>query len=351
MENLVHTFATGNEELSLLQATQREYSRLLSFHCVAPGMLNEDRYNKAAELWAALNSGSAFDNCHSNAEKRKVFYELLVLLRVDIENAYSPEIDPNIGWLSCERVFCEPLADDIMISTQLCDYSLRETYQGAISSIIYKPRRCELAGYGENIIERLWFYPILIDAGDSLGPARSELITSSPDRISLRFIGSLLEHNSANYYSEYHFKSGLGSYLNNATTGFNCSFWLNEECAALTPLLYLDSFICLPSGTLQGVSVQPLMAAGSDVSATQDIIGKRSFNEPSNCYGVRLFDGLNSFVLDIRFAKAVHSIEIYPSSKATDNIDSCIGLKLRVALKTLEIIGQDNCNSVYVSFS
>ena len=320
-----------------------EYEKLAAFHQASPGRVSASRLHDADHALKSVADQQTYEGCTSELEKRCVFDRQLISAVVATENAYSPEVDPNVGWL---RIAVSGIDQSeisrLHVNTQLLDAILEPKRCGAVKSLTFKPRKVALVSQLNEEISTLFCYPHLGNVSDP-GHTNYKLMRHTPDNAVLRFT-TTWESCPMTYCCDYQFKSGLGAYRNNSTTGLRYDFWL-ENCGDNPPSVTINigATLLLPSATPLGISVQNLLPGGGCASESTELDHLVTF-EPTN--GIRLTDGLNSFVVDLRLAREITRISAEPFFMPDG---SYVGTHLDFTVSVQAIRDIDHANSIHLS--
>ncbi|MBP9838022.1 MAG: DUF1926 domain-containing protein [Proteobacteria bacterium] len=290
-------------------------------------------YQDALELF---NKVKTEKNLSSNDARKRIFSDI-IKAQVEIDFINNPDVDPTNGWVRHQFIdIDDDGAQELMIDTQLQTLFFNPRLSGAVVEYDYKPRKANLVNtfsekqldlsLVEAIIPKVLVPAsnepalILLNRISAQAASLSEchINRHAPDLISVRFNKTLVNDKNAEFklYKDVIVKSGIGAYLNNATTGFSWEYWIEGENKPEEEDIFLNqvSFM-LPSFSLDGISLRPLSTFGGVSDSAFELARGKAFEYKEvegGLYGVRIIDGIANFVIDVRSAKAINKCLVFP---------------------------------------
>ena len=312
-----------------------------------------EHYNKAMDIYKN-NTGNI-----NSAALHKEFFNAVLKTQVDIDFVPKPEVDPNTGWV---RFMVENYNNDLeelfCIDTQLMTLRFSPYYQGAMLGFEYKPRKNNFSVPSDGISPNfLTYFADSIEFSASAQGCRGEV--SSPHKTEVRILSHTqdllqvlfkpLEPTAANaIFKHYKVKAGLGAHLPNSTTGFSMRYWFDYAHAnPAGKFLVLEMNLLLPTGVPGSISAQALMSVGGVDSRLHDLNQKTLLDKaPGGLHGIRLIDGLDNFVMDIRSAQRLVAVLLHP---LFDKNNIHCGTQVKFYIKTDDVGHIDKANTIFVS--
>ncbi|MCC6954750.1 MAG: hypothetical protein IT290_11595 [Deltaproteobacteria bacterium] len=313
---------------------------------------------EAAERFI-LMAESAFALESESLEADRLFFEAVISADVELDYYLHPDVDPTIGWVRPADAGAGRLA----IDTQLARFLFLQD-RHLLVEIDDKPRKINLVPQGpvDGSSPALGFF-LASDADFQKGVGKRiaapttgntpALLRSSPDVATLRLqppveIATAEKSKPADVQVTIDFsaRSGVGAHLTNSTTGFTVEYWVDAEAAPKGVYAVIELSLVIPSTSGVATTLKPLTSVGG-VSALRfpgdARVSLTTANVEGGLHGVRLIDGIDSYVVDLRSAKPLNAVEVLPLGKNAD------GLIIRLALDAARIYGDEKLNSLFVS--
>ncbi|MDR2337265.1 MAG: hypothetical protein LBE20_01275 [Deltaproteobacteria bacterium] len=319
---------------------------------------NEKRYQAALKSYTDAIAVFQTNDCSPAAYRE--FYKAVLNTQVNIDAIPKPDVDPNLGWV---RFIVEnynlPEEELFNIDTQLMTLRFAPFYQGALVGFEYKPRKVNLSvsnfDLGESsfktyLTNNLEFQTQANSVVSQ--PTTVSILTHTQDLLYVLFKTELLSAGKITIFKDYKVKSGLGSHLPNTTTGFSMKYWLESkpsQTVLVDKFLVLEMSLFLPTGMPDSLVAQTLMCIGGVDQRLYALANPAQVKSvPGGLYGVRLIDGLDNFVLDLRSAKKLEHILLSPIFNSDQTY---CGTKIAFYIEALDIMGIDKSNTIFVSIT
>lgn len=256
------------------------------------------------------------------------------LLSAHVELMYfiHDQTDPVTGWLevkSDEHIF--------ELKNPFLSLTLDIQKYGLISLIEYYPRKTLLLEGAESayccITEEETLHEDILPhhiQGTSTQAIRNEekkmdykIIRRQSDLYAVRFDEPIVEHfiNSSEKAAQitcckvFYIKSGLGSFVQNSTTGFTLEYWLENLNETKESSLFSINLPILFPGDKETISMRALSAMGGEdnkLHYLKDIPGIiRSEEIQGGLFGLRIINSVSHFVIDYRFARPINVIKYH----------------------------------------
>ena len=293
---------------------------LTSYHTARKHYLQSQCY-----LYHQLKESSA---SRVHALMREGFQHLLST-EVEIDAIKHSDVDPSNGWLHLKERPAPCGSPESSIDNPFIRIYFDAAQGGAIAEFDYKPRKLNLVPSGgacsacfctvrgdEIIFPDTAAAHAQLQMPPNSGP---KVLRRNPDLAALRFTESLSGGPPQIEYTiskDFYVRAGLGAYQANSTTGFNIEYWISgpTEPPADLHVAFFFSFI-FPSGDLRVMSGRPLLCAGGETEWVFPLEKENllhSTDVPGGLYGLRLIDGIDSFIIDLRSAKPFSFIKYQP---------------------------------------
>ncbi len=306
---------------------------------------NNERYSKALAWFARAHSRELFAEegaqTISHFTLRKQIYRAILSAQVEIDAIHNPEVDPSIGWARYEaNDYDHDGEQEAIIDTQLVRLHFKPSQGANLVAFDYKPRKSNLVNHydPQQAAECCTFAltPLNVEQASpeslrallpllprSHGTSTVTLTRKTLDLIGLRFATPTTAIDpatpekrgySAELVNHVLMKSEIGAHLSNATTGFSMEYWLEGDSAPPDGLFLIQQWsMMLTSGDNRVLSVRPLLSAAGThdraLNCDADLI-VRPADAPGGLHGIRLIDGLDNFVIDLRSAKPVSAVAV-----------------------------------------
>ena len=312
----------------------------------ANGFANRERFAKAERWLAKARSRTLFAESGSQTidqfSLRKQIYRAILSAQVEIDTIQNPEVDPSIGWARYEAADYDLDGDvESIIDTQLVRLHFKPSQGGNLVAFDYKPRKANFVNHSDPqcTAECCTFSLLPVDIEGATTESLRSLLPALPrshgrstvtltrktlDMIGLRFATPIhaidpeaptkVGGYSAELVNHLLMKSEIGAHLSNATTGFSMEYWLDAEAAPADNLQLVQQWsMMLTSGDNRVLSVRPLLSAAGThdraLGCEADLI-IRPADAPGGLHGIRLIDGLDNLVMDLRSAKPVSAVAV-----------------------------------------
>ncbi|MFN8389530.1 MAG: hypothetical protein U0136_04500 [Bdellovibrionota bacterium] len=312
---------------------------------------------------------------------RRAFADAVLCAQVELDTIVHPEVDPLHGWITyAVESGAGQHTPKVVVDSQLKTLFFEPTLAGALVEFDYKPRKVNLSNTSDLQCRNLSFIDGVLElssaelkassmqaVAERLVPQEGDraepLVTRhTPDLFGLRLIRTLTPKSlktessaAVSLVKHYAVKAGIGAYLNNATTGFSVEHWV-EGTPPSGSNHYLVSQFCfsLPSGNAEGMSLRPLSIAGgtAEVALTLDELRfVENRDVPGGLYGTRLIDGINGFVMDLRSAKPLNGMAVFPlvADPELPPEDGCGGVCCLFFVELRRVTGDDKANTIFLS--
>ena len=325
---------------------------------------------------------TVYKNNSGNINKvasHKEFYNAVLKSQVDIDFVPKPEVDPNDGWV---RFMVENYNNDqqelFCVDTQLMTLRFSPYYQGAMLGFEYKPRKNNflppaddgitpsfLTYFADSInlsaFADLSDFALRSKAGKSVkahgtktdkaveASAKVETVILSHTQDLLQVLFRPISPATTNpVFKHYKIKAGMGAHLHHCTTGFTMRYWFDGSTTNISSkYLVLEMNFLLPTGVADSTSAQALMSVGGVDSHLHSLTLKTMIEKaPGGLHGVRLIDGLDNFVMDIRSAQQLTAVSLAP---LLDKDKHHRGTQVKFYIKTSDIDSAEKSNHIFVS--
>lgn len=356
----------------------REMAAVPKFIAENPnGFANKERFAKAESWLAKAHSRALFAETGPQTIEqfslRKQFYRAILSAQVEIDTIQNPEVDPSIGWARYEAVDYDLDGDaESVIDTQLVRLHFKPSQGGSLVAFDYKPRKANFVNHFDPqcAAECCTFALVPFDVERATTASLRTLLPSLPhshgrstvtltrktlDMIGLRFATPT---NATGYSAELvnHLlmKSEIGAHLSNATTGFSMEYWLESETPPPDDLQLVHQWsMMLTSGDHRLLSVRPLLSAAGThdraLSCEEDLI-IRPADAPGGLHGIRLIDGLDNLVMDLRSAKPVSAVAVLSiTSTNSDGEAAYSGTTVLFFYQARRFFRDDKANTLFLS--
>lgn len=349
-----------SEKLPEIAEAKRAYSRLLKLSETIeelPNIMlarpnkefNKEKLVEAKRYFRKANSAELFrsdkqDNATFRYAFRRALFDSIISSQVEADVIVHPEIDPLHGWLDIQiQDYDSDGKDEVIIDSQLKTLFFKPSLGGALVNFDYKPRKLNLTNTLDEKKRNLCCVDALVSFGGDVKKIAVEKLLQEVTAVScestqavitrqtldlagLRFSRELTSPGtkfSAQLVKHLAVKAGIGAHMNNATTGFSFEFWL-EGPNKPPPETFLVSQWCfmLPSGNPDMLSYRPLTSFGGAAERAlpfrrPNILGNSDVE--AGLHGLRLIDGLESFIMEIRSAKPINYLASYPLFSETES--------------------------------
>ncbi len=317
--------------------------------------INDGRYKLAQKFYEETVNAFNEDNDSIRAYAR--FYKQLITTQVNIDAVPKPDVDPNSGWVRLNVENYNDQANEIVnFDTQLITLRIVPSNQGALIGLEYKPRKTNLlspcqtfncGSFKNYFLENKSVFDIAeLKSKDNNTNSSVTILAHTQDFMHIRCKTPQF-NNVATIYKDYKVKAGIGAHLNNSTTGFLLRYWCDDAVTKHLPQYFVfEAAILLPSAVENGMACQALTSIGGVNQKQLKLTKPQEINDTSGGnYGVRLIDGLNNFVMDLRSAKHLDTILTLPIFRN----DEYRGTKILFFVKTTDIFSFDKANTIFVS--
>lgn len=338
---------------------------------------NRERVSNAESAARTLRSGELWEaGAFSRHALRRAFATATVTAQVEIDSVIHPEVDPTHGWIEhVKRDFDQDGEEELIVDSQLKRLYFKPGAGGALIRFEYKPRKLDLCGAVGGDGRELSFVEGLLEIPDvqlvrenmerlaaQLTPLPGDvaelLVTKQTrDLFGLRVVRALgsrgLEARgsyAASLTKHYTVRAGIGAHLNNATTGFSFEYWLEAQNAPPDNLRLASRLVFSPgSGSADSVSLRPLSAFGGAADrafALKDLPFLKSSDVEGGLYGVRLIDGIENFVMDLRSAKPLTALGV---TSIADPAGTLSGVSIVFFVDAKRVYLDDKANTFFLS--
>ena len=310
---------------------------------------------------------SIYKNNSGNISKtgqHKEFYNAVLKSQVDIDFVPKPEVDPNTGWVRfMVENYNNPSKELFCVDTQLMTLRFSPYYQGAMLGFEYKPRKNNFLPPADNMPTPSFVTyfadsiglsafadlsnSVLNPAADKSTETEIRILSHTQDLLQALF--KPITPSAANpVCKHYKIKAGIGAHLYNCTTGFTMRYWFDGSAVSVSSkFLVLEMNFLLPTGVTDSTSAQALMSVGGVDSVLHDLTKKTILEKaPGGLHGIRLIDGLDNFVMDIRSAQILTAVALKP---LLDRDKQHRGTQIKFYVKTSDINHVDKSNHIFVS--
>ena len=362
------TISINKSVLSRLKQQCDEITLIVDRHKGDLFAYNAARHQRAIKQ--CNDAISIYKNCSGNISKtsqHKEFYSAVLKSQVDIDFVPKPEIDPNSGWV---RFMVENYNNEQLelfsVDTQLMTLRFSPYYQGAMIGFEYKPRKNNfippaddglapsfLTYFADSI--SLSAFADLSDIAlrlksdkttdGAVAKTEAVILSHTQDLLQVLF-KPIVEVNPV--FKHYKIKAGMGAHLYNCTTGFTMRYWFDSAAVNISSkFLVLEMNFLLPTGITDSTSAQALMSVGGVDSTLHNLTKKTTIEKaPGGLHGVRLIDGLDNFVMDIRSAHLLSAVSLTP---LLDKTKHHRGTQVKFYVKTSDINSAEKANHIFVS--
>lgn len=299
-------------------------------------MINERGTNlhshldRAAQYLLKINSFPKFVSATLLKSFEDIYYRECwkYLLHSQVELAYylNEQLDPQFGWLDFEESEQEN-PEWASLTNPFISIKFDTHRQGTVSRIEYFPRKLLLLD-----CEPSHFFSL---SPVATGEIRTHTIVKSSDiessktprvppfvarrqldLMALRFdekvpFGS--NHSTSTVRKTIYFKSMLGAFMPNSTTGYSFEFWLEESPEDINELYLIFHHTVLMPNQRDLISMRPLLPLAGEGQLhylTEDALMLRSEDLSGGLSGLRLIEGSSHFVLDYRFARTIEQLTV-----------------------------------------
>lgn len=313
---------------------------------------------------------------------RREAYQSLLHAQVEIDKIKHPEIDPVDGWVLKELIdYDEEQDEEVIIDTPFIRLYFKPSRGGSLVEFDYKPRKLNLLNTADQEQENFSFTGSLIQEEEletpgqrkknscapPLEPAKTTILRHSPDLVVTRFVQPIRtlvplgeDSFSAELFKTFTIKAGLGAHLQNSTTGFALEYWLESEAKPPENVLFaLEWTFMLPSANPDGLSARPLFCVGGEAESTHSLaepLRLSTDSVPGGAYGIRLIDGLEGYIIELRSAKALRLLEVVPLKGESDHVSKVDadlpdygGSLVRFVSTAAELFGDQRSNTLFLS--
>lgn len=334
---------------------------------------NRERLALARQLLREAKHRGLFlpaETAGSSPRARRYAFDRLIRAQVEIDTIRCPEVDPTVGWVQVDPPAAG--ADVATVQTQLLQITFDASLGGGLTSFEYKPRKHDFVNtYHPDGLDFSGAAVLLPGNHSATSPARfSELLSSAllalparraelavtrqtKDLAALRVRSSIAGAGATpvGLFQQYFFKAGIGAHLNNATTGWSCEYWL-EGPAAPPPSSSLVTVFSLivPSTEPRTCSVRCLTAAGGTSTTVFGVEQPMSFGAveaPGGCFGLRLIDGIDGLLIELRSAKQLSSCYLFPL--VDPRTRTWNGVTVAYVLDAARVFEDQKSNTIFVS--
>ncbi len=269
------------------------------------------------------------------------------LLHAQVELAYfaNAEIDPVIGWL--EYLIKE---NSFEVCNPFMSLSMNTNTYGAITKIEYFPRKILLNDGFNSLYYSISDSSIPKEQKKNPKPSQNyRIMRKQPDLFAIRFDEPLSHLNDTEPVccKIIYFKSGLGSFMPNSTTGFSLEYWLeNAETLPDTSDIRLHFPLIFP-GDAQSIHLRALISAGGEddrlYPLSEQTTNIHSSEVAGSLYGIRLIHSITHFIIDLRFAHQLNSLSFAKKEERSENTH----IDLSFSQKAASIKDYDRLQSMY----
>ncbi|HQH27753.1 MAG TPA: hypothetical protein PLP17_10185, partial [Oligoflexia bacterium] len=343
---------------------------------------NKQRLAQASKHFLSALEGRFFHRQHDPAFLRQRFlrdgYGALLEAQVAVDKIWRPETDPVDGWVDLAAVPRADGGEETVVDNPFQRLYFAHSLGGALVEYDYKPRKLNLLNCEArtaNSVPAFCGKLLTREAGGGFTQLGGEfsfssvrLIRKSPDLLKVRFVEKLEAGASGarrewtgSLYKDFTVRAGLGAHQANATTGFSLEYWLESDVPAAADMFVgVEWTMMLPSGDPRVMSARPLLCVGGEservLALTQSWLLDSAFH-PGGLYGVRLIDGLEGLVIDLRASHRLDFIELAPLwSEGRSAVDSeleqsmCFGgTRVRFIAPLSAFAGDYRSNTIFVS--
>jgi len=370
--------------ISDIESQLREIEQLTIEHPLEP--INPERVEAARAFCAeahALKDSMALDN----SDNRQAIYRAVLNAQVEIDYALFPNIDPLQGWVRTRE--SDLIENSLCVDTQLMRLYFSSVHQGALVEFDYKPRKANLSNSAyrqssqKNLLGNISVLPSLkehlltISEADivsadlakivknqckAISPATNKILRHTPDTVGLRFNVAL---NSAGtdytLFRDLFFRSGIGAHEQYYTTGFSSEYWLEgAETPSADSYLLIDWNFSLPTASAETSFARALASFGGESEAVLHFTSSQLLDHsyaPGGLYGLRLIDGTDNFVFDVRFSKPLFRILLSPiyidnnanREGAAQEERLFQGVNVQFLLRAKDIFQDNHANTMFLS--
>jgi hypothetical protein len=332
-----------------------EINKIVSNNPSSLSNINNGRHELAQKYYA--ETARAFNENDGSIRAHTRFYKHLITTQVNLDAIPKPDVDPNSGWVRLNVENYNDQANEIVnLDTQLLTLRIAPSNQGALVGVEYKPRKANLlspcqtfssGSFKNYFLESKSVLEITeIKSNDLNASSDITLLAHTQDFMHIRCKTPQF-NNVATIYKDYKVKAGTGAHLSNCTTGFALKYWCDDMVAKHLPQYFVfEASILLPSAVENGMTCQVLTSIGGVNPKQLKLTKPQEIEEISGGnYGIRLIDGLNNFVMDLRSAKCLDTTLLLPIFKN----DEYRGTKIIFLAKTTDVFSFDKANTVFVS--
>lgn len=305
---------------------------------------------------------------------RRAFQRAVLVAQVEADTIRNPEIDPSVGWVRHELIdYDQDGEEEVVIDTQLIRLYIERSRAARIVELDYKPRKVDLLNIFDPTGQAATSRFLLLPTGGQPVDATKlrEALASAPQTIdskltvtkrTLDLLELAFEHPIAGAGGQssvtrlckhLQVKSGIGSHLPNSTTGFSTEVWLEGQKPPEGTLLLAQFSFMLPSGDPDVLSTRPLVAFGGAFERAFGCHVDHVFlpqHVPGGAYGIRLIDGIDSFILELRCSKPLPVAAVLPIwHKDRDGRDRFGGSMVICGIDAAKILGDDRSATFFLS--
>lgn len=300
--------------------------------------------------------------------------QCLLYSQVELDSLKHPNTDPLIGWIEHSTTKdSEQNLREISVSNPFINLSFSAESGGSIIIAEYKARKVDLlnsldpneplyAFSGRLLHKKNWREKVAVHDKPVIG--KLQVMRVSPDILILRGTQLLStpaspqnqkNTNPITFCKDFLIKSTLGGHLANSSYGLTMNYWLEgQESIFPNFFIAVESVFTLPSAYIDSQRARPLLCVGAESEQTVLLNSNcllKSSNFPGGLYGIRLIDGITSFIIDIRSSKQLDSIMLSPINqiKSEDQEFDLASIKVVLVSEAHQIRDMDHQNSIFVS--
>ena len=321
--------------------------------------VNRERFKRTQLDFARAQYGPGPANKGTLRERylaRRNAVRYLLCAEVEADAISHPEVDPSDGWINRQHVDYDGDGEAEWIFESPF---FRCCFKPSLSAAVefnYKPRKIDLLNTALNSDGNYSFRGVITAGSEQshLAGSRAILLRANPDIAVFRLEEKLAlpgREDCYLLYKDFTVKAGLASFPAGATATFPLEYWIEETSAPTDPATFaLDFCLMLPSGELGSYSARPLLCFGGEGEKAFPLLDPLEITKdksPGGVYGVRLIDGVDNFIIDLRTTKEVAAVQLIPLTDSESGEPFCGGIQVRLISPLSSVSGDTNSNILY----